>query len=110
MIWKASIVAGSAWWTLSSIEASSLPFASRSRALIASQLRSTSPEVAASSSAKTCGWRRTIFSDTRSMTVSQAEGAALLGDARVEDDLQQQVAQLARSSSSSFSSIAWATS
>ena len=82
----------------------------RSAALSASQLRSTSPDVAAGSSPNTCGCRRTIFSETRCDHVVDREARSLGGDLRVEHDLQQQVAQLARQLASSPSSIASSTS
>ena len=73
-----------------------------SPALIASQLRRTSPAVcgssrpasAISSGEKTCGWRRTSLSWQWSATAREVTGAALLEQQREEVDLEEDVAEL----------------
>ena len=95
VIWKASITAGRPLWTLSSIDSSSLPFAARSCALIASQLRSTSPEVEADVVAEDVRVAADHLLRDALDDPLQAERPALLGDVGVEDDLEQQVAELA---------------
>ena len=104
------MTAGRPVWTLSSIDASSLPFCARSAALIASQLRSTSPEVEAPSSAKTWGWRLTIFSATRSITWRRRKAPRSSAMFAWNTTWSSRSPSSPASSASSFSSIAWATS
>ena len=70
------------------------PASARSSALIRSHWRLTSDAVRASASPKTCGWRRTIFVARAACDVAQVEDAVLGGELRVQDDLEQQVAEL----------------
>ena len=65
-------------------------------ALIRSHWRLTSDAVRASASPNTCGWRRTILDGDRRPDVGHVEHAGLGRELRVEDDLEQQVAELAR--------------
>ena len=64
-------------------------------ALIASQLRSTSPaSLDLAPSPKMCGWRRTSFWRQCSATSASEPAAALLEQQREEVDLEEHVAQL----------------
>ena len=62
--------------------------------MIRSHWRLTSPAVRATASPKTCGWRRTIFARDRGLDVGQVEDALLGAELGVQDDLEEQVAEL----------------
>ena len=62
--------------------------------LICSQFVITSETVSASTSPKTCGWRRTSFSWIPRATSRDRERAGLAGEHRVEHHLVEQVAEL----------------
>ena len=65
-----------------------------SAALMSSQLAMTAPAVGALTSPKTCGWRPTSLSCTPPGDVGHAEPPVLGGQSGVEEDLEQEVAQL----------------
>ena len=69
-------------------------FSAFSSALIFSHMPLAMPALRASSSPKTCGWRRIIFVGDGLDHVAEGEFAQLFGHPRVIDDLQQQVAEL----------------
>ena len=62
--------------------------------LVRSQNPGAAPAARSASVPNTCGWRRIILAVIASTTSANANALALLGHARVIDDLQQQIAQL----------------